>query len=71
MKLFWLVCGALMLTCCGESEGGVMRNLQHEIDVINIALNNDDLTIVQKSFLIGKSEGLFLAIEILSQQGTW
>lgn len=69
MKI-WAICGALMLTCCGIS-GGVMRDLQHEIDAINISLTDNDLTEKERSFLMGKSMGIFLAIEIISEQGIW
>ena len=68
--MFWVICGALMLACCGVN-GGVMRDLQHEIDAINIALNENDLDSCERAFLMGKSSGIFLAIELVSENGDW
>lgn len=69
MKLVWGICGALMLACCGIN-GGVMRDLQHEIDAINIQLT-DTVDHEERAYLIGKSSGIFLAMEIISEQGIW
>jgi len=69
MNKFWAICAVLMLTCCGM-YGGLMRDLQHEIDSINIMLT-DKIDHEERAYLIGKSAGIFLAMEIISEQGMW
>lgn len=70
MRLFSVVCVVLTLACCGIS-GGVIRDLQHEIDSINIQLNDPELDLEDRAYLIGRSSGIFLAIEIIADQGVW
>lgn len=70
MKMFWAACGALMLACCGVN-GGVMRDLQHEIDAINILLTENQIDPAERAFLLGKSSGIFLAMEIINENGDW
>lgn len=45
--------------------GNVLRDLQHEIDEINILLNTKHFTEKERCFLIGKSCGLFVSMEII------
>ena len=70
MNVLLSICGALMLSCCGI-HGGLMRDLQHEIDAIKIALTDNVYSLEERQFLIGKSEGIFLAMEIIDAQGIW
>lgn len=54
------------MTCCTMS-GGILRDLQQEINEINILLTNENLTDTEREFLKGKSCGLFVAMELISQ----
>lgn len=69
MKPVWFLMGAVMLTCCGINAG-IMRDLQNEIDAINIQLT-DKIDHEERAYLIGKSAGIFLAMEIIHDQGIW
>ena len=66
----WAICGALMFACAAIN-GDLMRDLQHEIDAINILLADNDFTPAERAYLAGKSNGLFLAIEMIHAEGIW
>jgi len=61
-----LIYGAIML-CCASVCADISRDLQHEIDEINIALTVGDWSEIEQTRLEGRSEGLFRAIEIIQE----
>ena len=63
-----LIYGAIML-CCASVCAVVNREIQHEIDVINIALTCGEWSQIEEAKLLGRSEGLFRAIEIIHEHG--
>jgi hypothetical protein len=75
MNIFLSILTFLTLVCGGISAGGcylettLMRKLQHEIDKINISLNERIHTNEEIEFLKGKSCGIFLCMEIIHEVG--
>lgn len=65
MTNLMLFFGAIML-CCTSMCADIDRELQHEIDVINIALSMGEWSDIEEAKLLGRSEGLFRAIEIIN-----
>ncbi len=68
MRNFAIIFGVTCLSCF-QMNAGIMKDLQQEVNEINIELNNPSLTDRQRDILIGKSEGLFYAIELLYHYG--
>jgi len=60
------ICGIIML-CCSSLAADIERELQHQIDEINISLNVCEWSEMEKEYLRGRSEGLFRAIEIVHE----
>lgn len=60
--------GVIML-CCSSVCADIHRELQNEIDYINILLTDAEWTDLEKEYLRGRSEGLFRAIEIVHDFG--
>ena len=68
MSKLLYVTGVIML-CCSSLCADIHRELQNEIDYINILLTDADWTDLEKEYLRGRSEGLFRAIEICHDFG--
>ena len=61
------------MLCCSSLAADIMRDLQHEIDMINVSMNVCEWTELELEYLKGRSEGLFRAIEIIheNEARTW
>ena len=63
---FWCSIGVYML-CCSSLAADIMRELQLEINMINISMNVCEWNELELEYLKGRSEGLFRAIEIIEE----
>ncbi len=54
---------------CSTLNAGITRDIQCEINEINVALSSDEHTELQREFLIGKAEGMFETLIILYGYG--
>lgn len=72
LRMLYLFIGGSML-CCSSLAADIMRDLQHEIDTINISMNVCEWNELELEYLKGRSEGLFRAIEIIheNESRTW
>jgi len=55
------------MLCCASVCADISRDLQDEIDEVNIALTVGDWSEIEQARLEGRSEGLFRAIEIIQE----
>jgi hypothetical protein len=60
---------SVIMLCCSSMCADLQRELQHEIDYINITLTDHDWSDLEKEYLRGRSEGLFRAMEICHEHG--
>jgi len=68
MKIILSILLALTFVCC-QSNADILRDLQHEIDVINIYLAEEGHSKEEIEYMRGKSFGIFLSIELVRENG--
>ncbi len=56
------------MATCLPLDADLMRDLQREINCINIQLSKKIHTSEEREFLRGKSAGIFLAMEIINEE---
>ncbi len=59
----------LVMLCCSSVCADIQRELQHEIDYINILLSDPEWSAIEREYLRCRSEGIFRAIEIVHDHG--